>query len=109
MRAGEWRHGDGGAGISGAGLGTFGPPGPPPWKGHVASCAVMVPVRRQSASAGLRQQPEPEPEPEPELEPELESELETEPAKADLSAGSRAAASWESLQELQKRRRPAAH
>ena len=61
MRAGEWRHGDGGAGISGAGLGTFGPPGPPPWKGHVASCAVIVPVRRQSASAGL-QQPEAEPD-----------------------------------------------
>ena len=33
----------------------------------------------------------------PELEPEPELELESEPAKADLSAGSRAAASWESL------------
>ena len=33
--------------MSGAGLGTFGPPGPPPWKGHVASCAVIVPVRRR--------------------------------------------------------------
>ena len=60
--------------MSGAGLGTFGPPGPPPWKGHVASCAVIVPVRRQSASAGL-QQPKAEPD---ELEPD---ELEPEPAK----------------------------
>ena len=98
MRAGEWRHGDGGAGISGAGLGTFGPPGPPPWKGHVASCAVMVPVRRQSASAGLHRLHSSRSRSRTELElDELESELETEPAKADLSAGSRAAASWESL------------